>query len=458
MSSITTGSLDDHGLNTFHKKLTVYSAAAPFLDGYIISIFGAVVVSLTSALELTVVEQGLIAAGPLVGMFFGGFLGGWLTDKFGHKTLYLLDLIALAGLSLLQFWVDDAWTLLVLRFLLGVAIGADHPLATSLLAEFLPRKHRGSILAGLVAVWFFGAVVAYTVGVLWVGTGDPDAWRWALASSVVPGVIFLVMRYGTPESPRWLLNRGRVEEADAVIREVYGEQYSSADLEETKPERHITFSTLIASGYGKRLFFVSVFWACAIIPQFAITAFAPRFMSVMGLTGGLAEWGPVAINLMFFVGCVVAVYLIGPMGRRGLLLHSFLWSGLALLALGIFPHAAPIVTLLLFGAYAVTIGGGQVEQYVYPNELFPTEVRASAMGIATSMSRVAAALGTYLVPLLLSSLGAGNTMYIMAGVSAVGLLVTWIFAPETGHMNLDEAASLESDNTRSLPKVEKKKD
>lgn len=446
MAHTTGRSLEDHHLNGFHKKLTVYSGAAPFLDGYIISIFGAVVIPLTTALDLNIVEQGLIAAGPLVGMFFGGALGGWLTDRFGHKTLYLLVLLMLAVLSLLQLWVTAAWMLMILRFLLGVAIGADHPLATSLLAEFLPRRHRGPILASLVAVWFLGAVVAYAVGVLLVQTGHPDAWRWALASSVIPGVIFLFLRLGTPESARWLLNRGRVEEADEVIKQVYGPEYSTSDLGEVTPEAKIPLSALLHSGYGRRIVFVSVFWACSIVPQFAITAFAPRIMESMGLTGALAEWGPVAINAMFLIGCIVAVGLISPMGRRRLLLHSFLWSGLALLLLGIFPQAAPLITLALFGAYALTIGGAQVEQYVYPNELFPTDIRATAMGIATSMSRIAAAIGTYLVPVMLTTIGAGNTMYVMAGVSAIGLIVSWFMAPETEHLNLSAAASLDHDH------------
>jgi putative MFS transporter len=454
-SSTAKVSLEDHHLNKFHKRLTVYTAAAPFLDGYIISIFGAVVISMSLSLDLNDWEQGLIGAGPLVGMFIGGFLGGWLTDKFGHKTLYLWDLIALAVLSVLQFWVGDVWSLLALRFLLGVAIGVDHPLATSLLAEFLPRRHRGRRLAALVAVWFLGAVVAYIVGILCVHYGGADAWRWALISSVVPGVIFILMRSGTPESPRWLVSNGRKAEADKVIKDIYGSSYSVDDLSEPETTAKVSIVDIFRSGYGQRLIFVGTFWACSIVPQFAITAFAPRFMEVMGLTGNLAEWGPTVINLMFFVGCILATSLIVPMGRRSLLFHSFLWSGLALLLLAIFPNSGGIITLLLFGAYAVFIGGGQVEQYVYPNELFPTEIRATAMGVATSLSRIAAAIGTYLVPILLSGIGAGNTMYVMAGVSAVGLLVTWWLAPETGHLNLHQAASLEYDTKHSLRKVRK---
>lgn len=435
-------SIEDAPLNGFHKRLTVYSSAAPFLDGYILSIVGVVMLQMSDALQLNNFQQGLIAASALVGMFFGGFAGGLFTDRIGRKTLYLLVLVALTLFSLAQFWVTSAWALILLRLLLGIAIGADHPLATSLLAEFLPKKHRGSLLASLVMVWFIGAAAAYVAGEVILRIAGPDAWRWALASAAVPGAIFLMLRAGTPESARWLMSKGRLEEADQVIKKVYGEAYSIQNLPEKAPETEVSAWSLFHSAYGRRIIFVGLFWTCSIIPQFAIYAFAPRILQAMGLTGNWASWGSVAITLMFVLGCLFGARLIEPMGRRSLLIHSFLWSGLALLLLGIFPDGAALVTLLLFGAYALFIGGAQVLQYVYPNELFPTEIRGSAVGLATSLSRIGAAIGTYLVPMALTSIGIANTMFVAFGVSMVGLLVSWIMAPETRAMDLHHAGSV----------------
>ncbi|WP_322400119.1 MFS transporter [Massilia luteola] len=434
--------IEDVPLNSFHKKLAVYSSAAPFLDGYVLSIIGVVMMQITGALHLNALMEGLVAAASLVGMFLGGFVGGLFTDKLGRKTLYLLDLFAIVAFSVAQFWVESAWALVFWRLLIGVAIGADHPLATSLLAEFLPKKQRGPVLAALVMMWFVGAAAAYVVGEIIVRVGGPDAWRWALGSALVPGAIFLLMRAGTPESPRWLLNHGRAEEADQVIKRVYGPTYSIRDLPEQVCDNEVSLSHLFHSGYGKRIFFVSMFWSCSIIPQFAIYAFAPKLLLAMNLTGNWASWGSVAITSLFVVGCLAAVKLITPMGRRGLLIHSFLWSGLALLLLGVFPDSDPMLTLALFSAYAFFIGGAQVLQYVYPNELFPTKIRGSAVGLCTSMSRIGAAAGTYLVPLSLSSIGIANTMYVAAGVSLVGLWVSWLMAPETRSLDLHQAASL----------------
>lgn len=445
-------SVEDAPLNNFHRKLAVYSAGGPFLDGYVLSIIGVVMMQIGTALQLSALWEGLIAASALIGVFFGGFLGGWFTDKYGRKVLYLIDLVAIIGFSVAQFWVESAWMLFVWRLLIGIAVGADYPIATSLLAEFLPRKERGPLLASMVLMWFAGAAAAYLIGELLLQVGGDDAWRWVLASAVIPGVLFLIARSGTPESPRWLLSKGRTAEADAVIKKVYGSDYSVADLPEPTNELKVSVWSLFHSGYGKRMAFVTLFWTCAIVPLFAIYAFAPKVLLALKLTGDWASYGSIAITFLFTLGCLVATKLINRMGRRKMLIHSFLWSGMALFLLGMLPDASPMMVLILFGAYAVIIGGAQVLEYVYPNELFPTEIRATAVGLATSLSRIGAAIGTYLVPISLASLGISTTMFIAAGVSLFGALISWWLAPETRSLDLQQAASLSQPGRASVLK------
>ena len=440
--SVSKRSVEDAPLNAFHRKLTVYSAGGPFLDGYVLSIIGVAMLQITNALQLSAFWEGLIAASALIGVFLGGFLGGWFTDKYGRKVLYLVDLIAIVGFSVAQFWVESAFALFAWRLLIGIAVGADYPIATSLLAEFLPRKQRGPLLAAMVLMWFAGAATAYMVGELLLRVGGDDGWRWVLASALVPGALFLIARSGTPESPRWLLSKGRIAEADAVIKRVYGPDYSIADLPEQVSDKPVSVWSLFHSGYGKRMAFVTLFWTCAIVPLFAIYAFAPKVLQALKLTGDWAAYGSIAITLLFTLGCLVATKLINRLGRRKMLIHSFLWSGMSLLLLGLFPDASPTTVLVLFGAYAVLIGGAQVLEYVYPNELFPTEIRAGAVGVGTSMSRVGAAVGTWLVPIALDNYGIGATMYAAAAVTFVGLAFSVALAPETRSLNLQQAASL----------------
>ena len=301
--------------------------------------------------------------------------------------------------------------------------------------------HRGG-LAEAPQAQFAGAALSYIVGQLIMTHGGPDAWRWVLASPVVIGVLLFLVRLGSPESPRWLLSKGRLDEADGVIKKVYGPAFSLANLPEHASEKKLSLGSLLSSGYGKRMLFVAVFWSCSVIPVFAVYSFAPTVLQALNLKGDWASYGSVVITLMFVVGCIVATRLIDVIGRRNLVIHSFLWSALALLGLGAFSSGAQWLVLLLFSAYAIFIGGAQVLQLVYPNELFPTEIRAFAVGMGASLSRIGAAVGTWLVPISLQAIGIGNTMFAAAAVSLVGLVVSVALAPETRGMSLEEAASL----------------
>ncbi|MBI6899590.1 MFS transporter [Pseudomonas putida] len=438
----TNVSIEDVPLNRFHQWLTVRSGGGSFVDGYVLSIIGVALVQMAASLSLSSFWQGMIAASALIGIFFGGFLGGWLTDRFGRKRVFFVGPTLFILASLGQFWVESGLVLFVLRFMVGVAVGIEYPVATSLLVEFLPKKHRGPRLATLTILWFAGAAFAYILGDFLLRQGGDDAWRLVLASPALIGALLFLIRLGTPESPRWLLSKGRADEAEAVIKGVYGSGFSLRNLPEEPEQKKLSFLSLLHSGYGKRMMFVAVFWSCSVIPVFAVYAFAPKVLGALNLKGDWASFGSVAITLLFVVGCIIATRLINSMGRRSMLIHSFFWSGLALLGLGVFHAGAELLILVLFGAYALFIGGAQVLQLVYPNELFPTEIRANAVGVGTSLSRIGAAIGTWLVPLVLDGYGIAFTMYAAAAVTLVGLLVAWALAPETRSLNLQQAASL----------------
>ena len=270
--------LDDAPLSKFHKKLALYASGGPFLDGYVLSIIGVALVQISPKFGMSSAEEGLVGASALVGIFLGAFLGGWLTDKFGRQVLFTIDLAAIILCSIAQFWVGDVFWLIVLRLLIGMAVGADYPIATSLLAEFSPRKWRGPLLGAFVAMWFVGAAAAYLVGEILLHF--EDGWRWMLASAAVPAILIVLARLGTPESPRWLLKRGRVDEANEVLRKVFGPNVSVNDMPEEVHE-NLRVSALIKAGYGKRMAFITIFWTCSIVPLFAVYAFGPKILGAL---------------------------------------------------------------------------------------------------------------------------------------------------------------------------------
>ncbi|MCX4728879.1 MFS transporter [Streptomyces sp. NBC_01306] len=432
-------SLDTAQLNTFHVKLALVSSGGPFLDGYILGIIGIAMVQIQTQWRMSILWSGLIGASALIGVFVGGAVFGAVTDRIGRKLMFMIDLIAIIVCSVLQFFVTNEIELFVLRLLIGIAVGADYPIATSLVTEFAPKAWRAKLLGGLNAMWFVGATVAAFVGYLLLSS--PDGWKWMLASSAIPAAVIVCARARIPESPRWLHSKGRTQEAVDVLRQTVAEHATLADLPEE--EGAVPMRALLTGGYLKRVVFISVFWTCTIVTLFAIYAFGPQVLALFNLNGGdEANLGYGLINLFFLIGNVVALLLVDRLGRRPVLIGGFAVSALGLLYLAVAPDSGLWMVAFAFAVYAVFNGGPSILEWIYPNELFPTEVRATAVGLCTGISRIGSAIGTFATPWSLASLGLSATMYIAAGIALVGALVSFFMAPETKNKDLHVTSAL----------------
>ncbi|WP_327293782.1 MFS transporter [Streptomyces sp. NBC_01197] len=433
-------SLDTAQLNKFHVKLALVSSGGPFLDGYILGIIGIAMVQIQAQWGMSLLWSGLIGASALIGVFVGGAVFGAVTDRIGRKLMFMIDLIAIIVCSVLQFFVTNEAELFVLRLLIGIAVGADYPIATSLVTEFAPKAWRAKLLGGLNAMWFVGATVAAFVGYLLLSS--PDGWKWMVASSAVPAAVIVCARARIPESPRWLHSQGRTQEAIDVLRQTVAAHATLADLPEE--EGAVPMRALLTGGYLKRVVFISVFWTCTIVTLFAIYAFGPQVLALFNLDGGTdeANLGYGLINLFFLIGNIVALLLVDRLGRRPVLIGGFAVSALGLLYLAVEPDSGLWMVAIAFAVYAVFNGGPSILEWIYPNELFPTEVRATAVGLCTGISRIGSAIGTFATPWSLATLGLSATMYIAAGIALVGALVSFFMAPETKNKDLHVTSAL----------------
>ncbi|HEY3682424.1 MAG TPA: MFS transporter [Streptosporangiaceae bacterium] len=437
--------IDQEPYGRFHRKLFVLSSGGPFLDGFILSVIGVAIAGATRDLSLGAVAEGLVAASALVGVLLGGLVFGWVTDRVGRQLMYSIDLVVLVIGSALSLLISDGWQLIALRLVVGVAVGADYPIATSMLAEWLPAAGRGRTMGALVTAWFVGAAAAYAVGYAFMTALGDGAWRWVLASAAVPGVVILLARIGTPESPRWLLRHGRRTEAAEAINKAFG-RYPTDDelahLAESEPERRSRLTEVFRGGYLRRTLFAGGFWMCQVIPSFAIVTFYPVILGSYGFASGSTAllWSG-AISLVTILGCLPCMRLVESVGRRPVIIWTFVAAAVPLAALGFFPAMAAALAIAAFSVNALAQGGGAILQWIYPTELFPTDIRASAVGVAAAISRVGAAAGTYLLPIGISAFGIGPTMLIGAGVAVVGTAICVAWAPETRGRALHEAAA-----------------
>ncbi|MEG1253569.1 MAG: MFS transporter [Raoultibacter sp.] len=431
--------LDDVAMTPFLRKITFFSSGGSFLDGYVLSLIGVALTQIVPQFNLSSEWSAAIGAAVLLGIFVGTIVGGYLTDLIGRKKMFIIDVIAIGVFSLLSVFCSSPLELVLARFFIGVFIGADYPIATSLIAEFTPKKHRAISMGMVSAAWYLGATVAAGVGYALYGL--ENGWQWMLGSAVVPCIFLLIGRHDIPESPMWLAQKGRVAEAEEITHRVFG---NDVEIVLEAPGEKTKFRKIFQKGYLKRIIFLGVFILCQVVPMYAIYTFGPEIMTAFGLGEGReAILGESAVSLFFLVGSIPAMFWLTSMGRRPLLIRSLALMAVGLLVLGFFPDAPVLVIIAAFGLYAFFSGGPGILQWLYPNELFPTEVRASAVGVAIAISRVGTIIATYATPLFLAAYGIGPTMLVAAGLVIFGLVLSIVMAPETKGKSLIETSSLD---------------
>lgn len=431
----------------FLTKLLIACCGGPFLDGYVMSIIGVALIGVGEDMNPTTTESGLIGAASLIGIFFGATVFGVITDRVGREKMYALDLLVLVVGCGLSVFVTAPWQLIVLRFVIGAAIGADYPIATSLLTEFTPSKKRGAMVGMSAVAWSAGAVAAYVVGAVVVGaSGGNHNWRWLLASSAILGVVVILIRRGIPESPRWLMNNGRVADAEAVVERIYGVKLdlSQVTADVNEPKAKFPLSSILKGQYGRRLIMCSALYLAVVTPLYALLTFLPTILEGFNISGE----GPMGLVVetviigLIVAGSIPALWLVERWGRRPIAVVPLGLMVLPLAGLWLWAGGPLWFIVGCFCVYAFISGGPSILVWIYPNELFPTELRATAVGFATGVSRFGAATGTYLLPLSISALGTGTTMLFGAILTAGAFVVCLFMAPETKGKSLEEVSSL----------------
>lgn len=178
--------------------------------------------------------------------------------------------------------------------------------------------------------------------------------------------------------------------------------------------------------------------------MFAIYTFGPEIIELLGFTDGKdAALGNIVISIFFMAGCIPAMYWLNSIGRRPLLIGSFAIMTAALAVLGIVDTPSICLIVAAFAIYAFFSGGPGILQWLYPNELFPTEIRASAVGAVMSFSRIGTIVSTYGLPLFMATYGISATLLVGAAISLLGLLVSIFMAPETKGLTLETTSSVD---------------
>ncbi|WP_210603177.1 MFS transporter [Brevibacterium oceani] len=415
------------------------SAGGTFLDGFDLTVIAVALPMIANEWDVSAGEKSLITSSAIIGSFIGAAVLGNLTDRFGRKAMYVIDLLAFVVFAALTAFSQDVWQLIIFRFLLGIGIGADYPISATIVSEFASKKGRGKLSTSLGAMWFVGAVAAYLVGLAVLPLGD-NAWRALLLVGAFFALIVFIFRVQLPESPRWLLAHGRTEDAKNVVEKVTGVRPTEAELTESDQPKPGESSKLFVGVQRRRTLFVCGFWFCYATAYYGISMYTPTILEPFTNGSHVSVIiGSGVVALLGLAGSIIGMNLVDNWGRRPLIITSFAGLTVALIVLAsvIGPSFGFLVVLFSIAVLFANSGGG-ILNFVYPTELFPTSLRATGSGLATSVSRIGSILGVLAFPNLVAAWGNNAALWVFAAVGAAGLLICLFMAPETKNRSLEE--------------------
>ncbi|RBY95746.1 MFS transporter [Blastococcus sp. TF02-8] len=408
-----------------HGRLVVGSGVGWALDAMDVGLISFVMAALAGQWGLSPTELSWIGSIGFAGMALGATLGGLLADRFGRRQVFAVTLLifGLATGAAALSWSVAA--LLVFRFLIGLGLGAELPVASTLVSEFAPSRIRGRMVVLLEAFWAVGWTLSAVIGYV-VVPGSDDGWRWALALGAAPALYAVVVRRGLPESVRFLETRGRTEEAEAAVRRF--ESAAGVAPVDSPPARPVPSPgprALWAGGVRGRTVALWLVWFSINFAYYGAFIWLPTLLFNDGFSLVKSFGYTLVITLAQLPGYAAAALLIERWGRRPTLITFLLGSALGA---GLFAAAAGDGAVLVTGMVLSFFNlGAWGALYAVTPEVYPTALRATGAGAAAGFGRLASIAAPLCVPPLLDAGGTGlvfgtfAAFFVLGSLAAVGL-------------------------------------
>jgi putative MFS transporter len=437
--------LDRLPVTRAHTKLLTGSGIGWALDAMDVGLIGFIMAALTQHWGLSHTETSWIASIGFIGMALGATLGGLLADRFGRRQVFALTLLVYGLATGAAALSTGLVMLLVLRFLIGLGLGAELPVASTLVSEFSPRAVRGRMVVLLEAFWAVGWIAAAIVGTLVVPRGD-NGWRWAFAIGVIPAVYALVVRLRLPESVRFLESKGRHREAEDTVRSfetsepaprLFQSRTGSGDrvLDEAQRDAAIGGTTdagepvtsIWAPTMRKRTAAFWTVWFCINLSYYGAFTWIPSILAENGYSLVKSFTFTLIITVAQLPGYACAAWLIEKWGRRATLTVFLVGSAVSA---GLYGLADAEWSIIVAGCLLSFFNlGAWGALYAVGPELYPTPLRATGTGAATGFGRIASIIAPLIVPPLLVFGGTG-ILFALFGVAFAVAAVAAFTLPE----------------------------
>jgi len=431
---------------------TGVTAIGGFLFGYDTAVINGANSYLKAHLNLNPTQEGLAGASAILGCIPGAMYAGFLSDRFGRRKLLFLCAILYAVSGVLSAIPNTFGQFLAARIISGLGIGASSMICPVYIAEIAPEKWRGRLGSlfqlGIVA----GIFITLFVNKLIQGLGD-DAWnsaygwRWMLGMEVVPAVIFILLLLAVPESPRWLAQQGRDDEARGVLEKVGGAEHAATELAAIREAAGLEtggFAELFTGVFRRPLLIAVLLMAFS---QFcginAIMYYSSKIFEAAGGGKNAAFTSSVWVGLINVLFTFVAIGLVDKAGRRALLLIGTSVQVVALALVGWMFHTGQnglgllLCIILFIAAFAMAMGP---VGWLLCSEIFPNQVRGRAMSLAAFTVWVSCYVVAQTFPMLNDNpdIGPAKTFWLYAGVSLVSFFFVLRVVPETKGRTLEQ--------------------
>ena len=446
--------------------LSVVAALGGFLFGYDTAVISGTIAQVTQLFQLDTLQQGWYVGCALVGSIVGVLFAGILSDKLGRKLTMVISAVLFSTSALGCALSADFTQLVIYRIIGGVGIGVVSIVSPLYISEVAVAQYRGrlvSLYQLAVTVGFLGAYLVNYQLLAWAESGTQlsvdwlnkvfitEVWRGMLGMETLPAILFFIIIFFIPESPRWLIVRGKELKAVDILEKIYNSiTEAKSQLKETKSvltsETRSEWSLLMKPGIFKAV----IIGVCiAILGQFmgvnAVLYYGPSIFENAGLSGGDSLFYHVLVGLVNTLTTILALVIIDKVGRKKLVYYGVSGMVVSLILIGLYflfgdslgVSSLFLLVFFLFYVFCCAVSICAVV-FVLLSEMYPTKVR----GLAMSIAGFALWIGTYLIgqltPWMLQNLTPAGTFFLFAVMCVPYMLIVWKLVPETTGKSLEE--------------------
>ncbi len=439
----------------FVTLVSIISALGGLLFGFDTAVVSGAIGFMKERFLLNEVQVGWAVSSLIIGCIFGAAGAGVLSDRFGRKKVMIVAAILFIIGSVGSALPDTFSDYIIARIIGGLGIGITSTLCPLYNAEIAPAKYRGRLVALNQLATVTGIFLVYFINTAIAGYGDDawdisTAWRWMFGVGIIPGVLFLILLFFVPESPRWLIKQKRAEQSLPILIRIHGEELAKKEVLDIKR------SFQEESGSIRQLFSPALRLALivgvglAVLQQVtginAVMYYAPEIFKATGAGTDASLSQTILVGMINFIFTILAIWLIDRVGRKALLLIGSASMAICLVVIGAAFQMGEtsgtlvlIFILLYVASFAISLGP---VVWVILSEIFPNRIRGKATALASMALWIADYIVSQTFPPMLASAGPAITFWIFAIMSLFTFFFTWKAVPETKGKSLEEIESL----------------